>query len=103
MLDALAADFREHKYDLRQSAPDDLQYRGLRPCLRRPRSWGREAQLWASYPLKALDVEELFDAVVQATDARAGLDKIANNQFELIRVRSFKNSSHRWAPTIWRK
>ena len=85
VLEALSVDFRDHKYDLRHLLRTICNTEAYgRACVELDLDAGKH-NYWAAYPLKALDVEELFDAVVQATEARAGLDKIANNQFELIR------------------
>jgi hypothetical protein len=84
-LDALAADFRAHDNDLRHllrtiCMTETYQRDGV--DLQLPA--GTHAY-WASYPVKALEVEELFDAVMQVTDAKAGIDRISKNNYELIR------------------
>ncbi|MGC3969225.1 MAG: DUF1553 domain-containing protein [Pirellulales bacterium] len=84
-LDTLAVDFKDHDYDLRHllravCATEAYQ----RSCVDLQLPAGKH-DYWAAYPLKALEVEELFDAVIQATDARSGIDKLSNNYFDLIR------------------
>ncbi|MBN8625150.1 MAG: DUF1549 domain-containing protein [Planctomycetes bacterium] len=84
-LDALAADFREHHNDLRHllraiCATEAYQ----RDCVNLQLPAGKHAY-WAAYPVKALEVEELFDAVAQATDAKTGIDRMSKNNYELIR------------------
>lgn len=81
----LADDFAQHQFDLRRllAAICNTQAYG-RACVELTLPPGKRNP-WAAYPLKALDVEELFDAVVQATDAEAGLNKISKDNFALIR------------------
>lgn len=81
----LTDDFKRHDFDLRHLLRVICNTEAYgRACTELALPPGRR-NYWAAYPLKALDVEELFDAVVQSTDARAGLNKVSNNNFALIR------------------
>lgn len=82
---ALADDFTRHDFDLRHllRAITNTEAYG-RACVELKLPPGKR-DYWAAYPLKSLDVEELFDAVVQATDAEAALNKATKNNFALIR------------------
>ncbi len=81
----LADDFTQHDFDLRHllRAITNTEAYG-RACVELKLAPGKRDH-WAAYPLKSLDVEELFDAVVQATDAEAALNKATKNNFALIR------------------
>ncbi|MBL9090037.1 MAG: DUF1549 domain-containing protein [Planctomycetaceae bacterium] len=84
-LDALATDFRAHRYDLRHLLRAICLTEAYgRACVDLELSAGAPSY-WAAYPVKALDVEELFDAVTQATDGEAALNRISKNNYELIR------------------
>jgi hypothetical protein len=81
----LADDFTRHDFDLRHllRAIANTEAYG-RACTALALPPGKRDH-WAAYPLKQLDVEELFDAVVQATGAEAGINRVSNNNFALIR------------------
>lgn len=84
-LHALADDFVAHHYDLKHLLRvicNSEVYQ--RACVANHSEAGQH-HYWASYPLKSLDVEELFDAVVAATDAKPPLDKATKNNFPLVR------------------
>lgn len=81
----LADDFADHGYSLRRLLRTICNTEAYaRACTNLELPAGRR-NYWAAYPLKPLDVEELFDAVVQATDGRSVLDKATKNNFALIR------------------
>lgn len=40
---------------------------------------------WSSFPIKALDVEVLFDAIVDASDAVTAINRVTKNNFPLVR------------------
>src|SRR5262249_45439466 len=84
-LKALADDFAANRYDLkhllRAICNSDAYQRACVTLVREP---GKH-HYWASYPLKSLEVEELFDAVVEATDAKTQLNKATKNNFLLVR------------------
>lgn len=84
-LKTLSDDFALHGYDLKHLLRAIcLTQAYQRACVEEPRSPDQH-HYWASYPLKTLDVEELFDAIVDATGAKSLLDKTTKNNFPLVR------------------
>ncbi|HWA98729.1 MAG TPA: DUF1549 and DUF1553 domain-containing protein [Pirellulales bacterium] len=84
-LAALAEDFTAHGHDLKhllRAICNSQAYQ--RGCLEGQRR-ADEHNYWSSYPVKPLDVEELFDAIVEATEADRTLAKTVKNNFGLIR------------------
>lgn len=84
-LKTLADDFAGSRYDLKhlmRAICNSDAYQ--RACVTSTREPGKH-HYWASYPLKSLEVEELFDAVVEATDAKTQLNKSTKNNFALVR------------------
>jgi hypothetical protein len=84
-LSTLADDFTASGYDLKRliriiCASDAYG----RACISLDRAPGKH-HLWAAYPIKALEVEELFDAMVAATDVEPLLNRATKNNFALIR------------------
>ena len=83
-LQTLADDFKTNGYDLK------CLLRHICASSAYQRSCGASGQAsqhpyWSSYPLKALEVEELFDAITAATNIRVQLDKTTKNNFMLVR------------------
>lgn len=81
----LADDFADHGYGLRHLLRTICNTEAYGRACRELKLPPGERNYWAAYPLKPLDVEEQFDAVVQATDGRAVLDKATKSNFALIR------------------
>lgn len=83
-LETLADDFRAHGHDLKhllRAICHSAAYQ--RACDEGLRA--EQHSYWASYPIKPLDVEELFDAIVVGTGAKAALEQSSKGNFALIR------------------
>ncbi|HEX4129855.1 MAG TPA: DUF1549 domain-containing protein [Pirellulales bacterium] len=84
-LDALADDFADHAYDLQHLLRVICSTGAYgRACVDLQRS-AKEETYWGSFPLKALDVEELFDAICTATDTDDRLDRLSKGHFDMVR------------------
>jgi hypothetical protein len=86
-LAALTDDFKRHGHDLRRlirviCATEAYQ----RACHVDKATPAEGPRYWASYPLKQLDVEELFDVVLQATDAETYIDRLSKQNLDLVRT-----------------
>jgi hypothetical protein len=91
-LDALAADFTAHDFDLHRlirvicaSKPYNLAccadpIQNPKSKIQNPRS------LWSRYPLKQLEVEVLLEEVLQATGSTEYLSRVSSKNLELIRI-----------------
>lgn len=87
VLEALTADFLAHDYDLRHlirvicaTRPYQLACRTEKGTSKNPAD-----NLWSSYPLKQLDIEVLFEMVLQGTGSEKYLDRISRGKLELVR------------------
>jgi hypothetical protein len=84
-LKTLADDFVAHGYDLKhllRAITNSTAYQ--RACVEGTTSPGQH-NYWSTYPIKPLDVEELFDAIVESTESKTALEKMSKNNFPLIR------------------
>lgn len=93
LLELLAHDFVEHDYDIQRLIRIIANSQAYdRACHAPSGDLARGHTLWSTFPVKALEVEELFDAVVTAGDAESALAKISNDKLSLVRsafVRQF--------------
>lgn len=89
-LDALAADFVAHDFDLHHLLTAiTATHAYQRECRQATSS---AAPLWSAFPIKALDVEVQFDVLLQASGSESLLDKLTKGKLELVRnayVRQF--------------
>jgi len=86
-LDALAADFTAHNYDLHHLIREICASRPYQlACRAEEKSSATGHPLWSRYPMKQFEVEVLLEAVLQATGSAENLGKVSKNNLELIRT-----------------
>jgi hypothetical protein len=83
LLDALAADFAGHGFDVRRLVAILCDTEAYQLSAGKP---GRgEGQLWSRYPLKPLGPDELLDSIVAATGSGPILSRIAGDDLDGLR------------------
>ncbi|MBS0209174.1 MAG: DUF1549 domain-containing protein [Planctomycetes bacterium] len=84
-LKLLADDFRGSGYDIRHLLTVILNTQAYQRACVELKLPPDKPTYWASYPIKALDVEELFDMIVQASGSKPAIDKLTKSNFMLVR------------------
>jgi hypothetical protein len=86
-LNALAADFAAHDYDIRHLVRVVCASKPYnQACQAVAEARKTEPDLWSRYPMKQLEVEVLLETVLQATGSKEHLAKLSNQGLELIRL-----------------
>ncbi len=86
VLDVAARDFIDHGYDVRRLIRVICNSSAYDRACRPATTQAGEHSLWSAFPVKPLEVEEMFDAVLQACDAEDALAKLSKGKMDLVRT-----------------